>query len=130
LTKLMKPHIITQPMMQDCLGLLDPCGAVRGLDARQKISQLRLYAVRVCEEQSETGFIDAARMFHRGGPRACASIHAELHDPNGHVITIATGALRLQTLSPWIGYRSGLEVLSGPRPQPGSRVKVWYGSQC
>ena len=94
-----------------------------------KHSRLRLYAVGVYDDQGTTAVSGTARTIHRGGPRPCGRVHAEICDPSGQVIAGSTGKLRLQTLSPRLGYRSRFEIRFAGRPPPGSMIRVWYGSQ-
>lgn len=93
-----------------------------------KHSRLRLYAVGVYDEQGDINVAGTARTIHRGGPRPCGRVHAEIRDPSGRVIAGSTAKLRLQTLSPRLGYRSRFEIRFAGRPPPGSTIRIWYGS--
>jgi len=93
-----------------------------------KHSRLRLYAVGVYDDQGNTTISGTARTIYRGGPRPCGRVHAEIRDPGGRITASSAGNLRLQTLSPRLGYRSRFEIRFPGRPPPGSHVRVWYGS--
>ncbi len=114
------------------VGCMQPCDDLTRNDAVRlnvlKNRHLRLFAVTACAEQGDTQITGTARTYHRGGPRPCGRVHAEVVDASGQVAFRRAAKLEPQTLSPRLGYRSRFQIRFPGQVPPGSTIRVWYGS--